>query len=263
MSDPGSCAGRARLVVDGGARPWRDLGAVTWAVLCDLAASAVADAHGWMAPVGAREIGASAGLNKDTAARALAALAGAGIVARERAKVAGARRRSGYRLHLPAGIGMCPADPDSAPLPGYPHAGTCRSDPADGTGPGGPDCRTGSTDPDAGMCPMSWDNEARRTIRNRDRRSGHDPHAGPPRRGGAGAGPYRSAFQRDEAGGRDVCDADRGHRSEGAAEPLNGRQGLADDGPRRRAHDQATRAVTEAQGQLFDDAVTTGPHDRP
>ena len=65
MSDPGPGAGRARLVVEVGARPWRDLGAVPWAVLCDLAAAAVADARGWIAPVGAREIGASAGLNKD------------------------------------------------------------------------------------------------------------------------------------------------------------------------------------------------------
>lgn len=94
----------------------------------------------------APEIGASAGLNKDTAARALAALAGAGIVARERAEVAGARRRSGYRLRLPAGIGMCPTDPDGT-LPS--------SDPDTGTFPSGSDAGMGPGNPDGGTRPMS------------------------------------------------------------------------------------------------------------
>ena len=270
MSDPGSGAGRPRLVVDAEARPWRDLGALPWVVLCDLAASAVADAHGWMAPVGAREIGASAGLNKDTAARALAALAGAGIVTRERAEVAGARRRSGYRLHLPAGIGMCPADPDSAGHPTDPDAEGCPSGSDAGERPSNRDAGMCPRDRDAGMCPISpdsgsyldgadaglrpgpSDDRARRAVSDGESTSGHRHHTAGD--GGAGGATDVSARQRDGHGGRVVQRGESSGGRHGAVEQLDGHQSLAESGPRRRGRDQVPRAVNEAQGQLFESA---------
>jgi hypothetical protein len=243
VNDPGPRAGSARLVVEAGARPWRDLGAVTWAVLCDLASSAAADAHGWIAPVGAREVGASAGLNKDTAARALAALAAAGIVTRERAEV-GIRRRSGYRLHLPAGIGMCPAQPDAVMRPRESDARRRPMAPDRWSRPG----KAG-----AELCPNSSDTSARPAVSDVERPSGSHPHADAPG-GGAGAVTEVSGPQR---GAEDKGAVPRGGSSgapAGAVRPLDGHQSLSDGGPRLRGRDRATPAMDEAQGQLFGSA---------
>jgi hypothetical protein len=131
------------LVIGPESRQWRrKLGALAWAALEHLALSARQDEQGWAAPVGVRDVATAIGVTKDTAARAVAALATAGLVTRSRVETHERRRRPGYRLHLPAGIearprpgnadtqlqrvdpdrrpsnqdkGMCPADLDSAP----------------------------------------------------------------------------------------------------------------------------------------------------
>jgi hypothetical protein len=120
----------------------RKLGALAWAALEHLALSARQDEHGWAAPVGVRDVATAIGVTKDTAARAVATLATAGLVTRSLVETHDSRRRPGYRLHLPDGIeprprpgnadaplqrgdpdrcpsnqdkGECPADLDSAP----------------------------------------------------------------------------------------------------------------------------------------------------
>ncbi len=90
------------LEVDTASRPWRRrLGWLTWAVLEDVALSAYPDTDGWAAPVGARAVAQSLGMTKDTAAKALAALAAAGIVERVNVHTRDAKVRSGYRINLP------------------------------------------------------------------------------------------------------------------------------------------------------------------
>lgn len=95
----------------------RKLGALAWAALEEMALSAVADDNGWYMVGGVREIGASMGVTKDTAARAVAALASAGLVRRERLDDADSTRRSAYRLHLPCGVTLCPLKPDGSARP--------------------------------------------------------------------------------------------------------------------------------------------------
>jgi len=90
------------LEVDTASRPWRRrLGWLTWAVLEDVALSAYPDTDGWAAPVGARAVAQNLGMTKDTAAKALAALAAAGIVERVNVHARDAKVRSGYRINLP------------------------------------------------------------------------------------------------------------------------------------------------------------------
>jgi hypothetical protein len=60
----------------------RKLGALAWAALEHLALSARQDEHGWAAPVGVRDVATAIGVTKDTAARAVATLATAGLVTR-------------------------------------------------------------------------------------------------------------------------------------------------------------------------------------
>jgi hypothetical protein len=93
----------------------RQLGAMAWAALEHLALAAQPEGLGWAAPVGVREVAAGLGVTKDTAARAVAALAAAGLVTQTRVDTPDGKRRSGYRLHLPEGIDAqsCPKDPDS------------------------------------------------------------------------------------------------------------------------------------------------------
>jgi len=93
------------VVVSGASRAWRRrLGAVAWAALEDLALAARRDHAGWVAPVGVRDVAAGIGINKDTAARAVAALGAAGLVTLTRVAGRDGVLRSGYRLHLPDGI---------------------------------------------------------------------------------------------------------------------------------------------------------------
>jgi hypothetical protein len=63
-----------------------------WAVLCELALDAEADAHGHlMAHTNVRRIAANLGISKDTAARALGGLVDAGLVVRHCRRGAGGR----------------------------------------------------------------------------------------------------------------------------------------------------------------------------
>jgi hypothetical protein len=93
----------------------RQLGAVAWAVLEDLALVAHRGPTDWAAAVGVREVAKGIGINKDTAARAVGTLRAAGLVALTRVESPNGVSRSGYRLNLPEGIALssCPAHPDS------------------------------------------------------------------------------------------------------------------------------------------------------
>ncbi len=99
-------------------RLWRRrLGPLAWAALEDLALATHHSDQGWVAPVGVRDIAARVGITKDTAARAVAALGGAGLVVLGRVQAPDGRWRSGYRLDLPDGIELrtCTTRPDTAP----------------------------------------------------------------------------------------------------------------------------------------------------
>jgi hypothetical protein len=86
-------------------QPWRrKLGWLNWAVLEEVALCAHACETGWVAPVGVRAVAQNLGMTKDTAARALAALANVGIVERVNTPATGGRTRSGYRILLPEGL---------------------------------------------------------------------------------------------------------------------------------------------------------------
>jgi hypothetical protein len=89
---------------------------MAWAALEHLALAAQPDELGWAAPVGVRDVAAGLGVTKDTAARAVAALTTAGLVTRTPVETDTGRRRSGYRLRLPAGIEPrpCPGEADTA-----------------------------------------------------------------------------------------------------------------------------------------------------
>ena len=103
--DTGGC----RLDIDARTRPWRrQLGALAWAALEDLALAAHPSDQGWVAPVGVRDIARGIGVTKDTAARAVTILSSAGLVVFERVEGHNGRRRSGYRLRLPDGMHVRP-----------------------------------------------------------------------------------------------------------------------------------------------------------
>jgi DNA-binding MarR family transcriptional regulator len=74
------------LVTAGARKLCRAVGATAWAVLCDIALDAEADAHGnLVAATNVRRIADHLGISKDTAARALARLGHAGLVGRQSA----------------------------------------------------------------------------------------------------------------------------------------------------------------------------------
>jgi hypothetical protein len=128
------------LVIGPESRQWRrKLGALAWAALEHLALSARQDEQGWAAPVGVRDIATATGVTKDTAARAVAALATAGLVTRSLVETHDRRRRPGYRLHLPAGI-------EARPRPGNEDTPLQRGEP-DGC-PSNQDKRTCPADRD-------------------------------------------------------------------------------------------------------------------
>lgn len=105
------------LLIAAESRAWRrQLGPLAWGALEHLALAAQPYELGWAAPVGVRDVAAGLGVTKDTAARAVAALTAAGLVTFTRVETLDGRRRSGYRLHLPAGIEArpCPGDADTS-----------------------------------------------------------------------------------------------------------------------------------------------------
>jgi hypothetical protein len=121
------------LEVDTASRLWRRrLGWLTWAVLEDVALSAYPDTDGWAAPVGARAVAQNLGMTKDTAAKALAALAAAGIVERVNVHARDAKVRSGYRINLPEGVSFkvsCHADAPANPGDRGGHDSSCEENP--------------------------------------------------------------------------------------------------------------------------------------
>jgi hypothetical protein len=108
------------LIVAAESRAWRRrLGALAWAALEHLALAAQPDEMGWAAPVGVRDVATGLGVTKDTAARAVAALGAAGLVAFAQVETTEGQRRTGYRLTLPEGIRLkqCPVDQDTPSPP--------------------------------------------------------------------------------------------------------------------------------------------------
>ena len=87
---------------------------MAWAALEDLALGAHPDKR-LGRPVGVRDVAGGIGVTKDTAARAVSALADAGLVAWTRVDGPTDDAESGYRLHLPEGVLLqtCPNNPDS------------------------------------------------------------------------------------------------------------------------------------------------------
>jgi DNA-binding transcriptional ArsR family regulator len=115
------------LLVGPESRQWRrQLGALAWVALEELALAAHPDDQGWAAPLGVREIASAIGTTKDTAARAVAALGAAGLVTLDRVTDLDGRHRSGYRLRLPDGIARhsCPSIPDDVRRPKDRDAGS-------------------------------------------------------------------------------------------------------------------------------------------
>ncbi len=108
------------LLLGSESRHWRrQLGALAWVALEELALAAHPDHQGWAAPLGVSDIASAIGTTKDTAARAVAALGAAGLVTLDRVTDLDDRRRSGYRLRLPDGIARhgCPSIPDDVRRP--------------------------------------------------------------------------------------------------------------------------------------------------
>jgi hypothetical protein len=108
-------------------RRWRrQLGALAWVALEELALAPHRDHQGWAARLGVRDIASAIGTTMDTAARAVAALGAAGLVTLDRVTDLDGRRRSGYRLRFPDGIvrRSCPSIPDDVRRPKDRDAGS-------------------------------------------------------------------------------------------------------------------------------------------
>ncbi|HAM03724.1 MAG TPA: hypothetical protein DCQ30_16090 [Acidimicrobiaceae bacterium] len=91
----------------------RDLGAPAWTAFEELVLSAVWRGDGWVAVGGVRSLAEQMGIAKNTAARIVASLVKAGLVTRERLEDPEPARRSGYRVHPPAGVRLCSIDEDN------------------------------------------------------------------------------------------------------------------------------------------------------
>ena len=99
---------------------YRRLGPLAWTALVHLALNATQDGAGWVAPLGVRDLAAAIGVTKDTAARAVRALAAAGLVTRDRITTPEGPRRSGYRLTLPDPIRIVSPPPKRPVRPNPP-----------------------------------------------------------------------------------------------------------------------------------------------
>ncbi len=95
----------------------RAVGTTAWAVLCEVALDAEADAHGHlMAHTNVRRIAGDLGISKDTAARALGRLVDAGLVVRHCRRGAGGHFvRSLYEVRLDPGGGVTVVAPSPCP----------------------------------------------------------------------------------------------------------------------------------------------------
>jgi hypothetical protein len=97
------------LVCGQASRPWRrELGAVAWAALEELALTANRDSKGWASPAGIRAIATGIGTTDIAALHAIAVLTRAGMVALGPLVDDQGRRRLAYRLFLLPGIDLRP-----------------------------------------------------------------------------------------------------------------------------------------------------------
>ncbi|MBW3547437.1 MAG: helix-turn-helix domain-containing protein [Actinobacteria bacterium] len=108
----------------------RAVGTTAWAVLCELALDAEADAHGnLVAATNVRRIAGDLGISKDTAARALSRLVDAGLVVRHCRRGAGGHFvRSLYELRLDPDAGVTVVAPSPGPTSPCPVLGDTDAD---------------------------------------------------------------------------------------------------------------------------------------
>ncbi len=104
------------LVFDATSSTWRrDLGASAWAVFEELLLVSTGPVDRCEAMVSVRSLATCTGLAKDTVARALRRLRGAGLIEVHQSRTAGVFSTGCYRLHLPVGVSVedrsCPAGP--------------------------------------------------------------------------------------------------------------------------------------------------------
>ncbi len=105
------------IVCSQASRPWRrEVGALAWVALEELALTATQDDRGWASPARIHAIATGIGTTDAAALRAIAALGKAGLVVLEPVTDEQGCRRCGYRLYLPDGIELrdCPVDEDAA-----------------------------------------------------------------------------------------------------------------------------------------------------
>ncbi len=134
----------------------RAVGTTAWAVLCELALDAEADAHGnLVTPTNVRRIAGDLGISKDTAARALSRLVDAGLVVRRCRRGAGGHFvRSLYELRLDPGGGVTVVAPTPGPTSPCPVLGDTVAGPAPSAASGTKQCaRPGELAPGAGRGP--------------------------------------------------------------------------------------------------------------
>ena len=119
------CGKAALLVTAETSAVRRAIGPTAWAVLESLGLNAVEEAGRLVAPVGVRYLARELGINKDTAARVLRRLQGAGLACPVKVAVSG-RARLGYQLVLPGGLAVgCLCVSDTAPGRVVPDISAC------------------------------------------------------------------------------------------------------------------------------------------
>lgn len=250
------CAARGRV------------GPVPWVAFESLALAAERDDTGWIAVLGVRDIATTLGMNKDTAARAVATLSAAGLVTRERLAGANGTRRSGYRLHLPAGTELCPADrpvsPDSAEVAARPieaDADPCPTHGDDHGRPAEPDVQRGPNGSDAEMSPSTPDGETLRTSNRGPSPDGLDGGVRPTksRREPPNADTVAVVAPQSDA----TIESEGDSARVGSRTALSGRTSRAAQPERQRRVRRSSVAQNEAQGQLFELVTIAERQDRP
>ncbi len=148
---PRADARQGLLLTAAGRVVCRAVGTTAWAVLCELALDAEADAHGHLlAATNVRRIAANLGVSKDTAARAVSRLVDAGLVVRHCRRGAGGEfRHSRYEVRIDPGGGVTVVAPTPGPTSPCPVLGdTVAGQPAPSATSGPKQCaRPDGTDP--------------------------------------------------------------------------------------------------------------------
>lgn len=108
---PAGTAVASVLVCGQDSRPWRrQVGALAWAALEEVALTAHRDQQGWASPAGVHAIATAIGTTDAAALGALAALVRAGLATLEPVTDPEGHRGCGFRLHLPPGIEVRASD---------------------------------------------------------------------------------------------------------------------------------------------------------